>query len=70
MMRPPPTSDFRDLRATELYCPRCRGPRPVRESLLLVLPEGDLHEYTCAACGESLGKRTAPSEAPVRLVRS
>ena len=30
---------------------------PVRERLLLVLPEKDLHEYLCTGCGESLGER-------------
>jgi hypothetical protein len=29
----------------------------VREVLLLVLPDGELFEYRCLACGESLGKR-------------
>jgi hypothetical protein len=36
----------------------------VRERLLLVLPDGELYEYLCTACGDSVGKRTlsgAPS---------
>ena len=35
----------------------------MRERLLLVLPDGELYEYLCAACGASVGKRktTAPS---------
>ena len=45
------------MTAAELYCPRCRAARPVRERLLLVLPTTDLHEYRCAACGESCGTR-------------
>ena len=32
-------------------------PQPVRERLLLVLPDGELYEYLCTACGESVGKR-------------
>jgi len=34
----------------------------VRERLLLVLPDGELHEYLCARCGTSAGTRkiTAP----------
>ncbi|HOW96695.1 MAG TPA: hypothetical protein P5567_09360 [Kiritimatiellia bacterium] len=48
---------FENLTAAELYCPRCRAARPVRERLLLVLPQADLHEYRCAACGESCGTR-------------
>ena len=30
---------------------------PVRERLLLVLPEKDLYEYLCTGCGASLGER-------------
>jgi len=55
---------FRELQASELYCPTCLASRPVRERLLLVLPDGELHEYRCAACATSLGTRT------VRAVRS
>jgi len=51
-----------------LFCNRCRAPRPVRERLLLVLPDGELNEYLCGACGASVGTRkvTAP---PVAVVR-
>lgn len=31
---------------------------PVRPRLLLVLPEGELHTYHCAGCGDVLGKKT------------
>lgn len=48
---------FDTFRASELHCPRCRGPRPVRERLLLLLPAGEMHELKCAVCGESLGTR-------------
>jgi hypothetical protein len=54
---------FGDLIASELYCPKCKRAQPVRERLLLVLPSGELHEYLCAGCGSSLGKRTV--SAPV-----
>jgi hypothetical protein len=30
---------------------------PVRERLLLVLPDKDLYEYLCTGCGSSLGER-------------
>lgn len=40
-----------------LFCGRCRAPQPVRERLLLVLPDGELYEYLCTSCGESVGKR-------------
>jgi hypothetical protein len=48
---------FTSLKATELYCPKCKRATPVRERLLLVLPEGDKYEYLCAYCGTSVGER-------------
>jgi hypothetical protein len=39
----------------------------VRERLLLVLPDGELHEYRCAACATSLGTRTASSRPPAKI---
>ena len=55
----PKPAAFRDLEASELYCAQCRESRPVRERLLLVLPDGELHEYRCSACATSLGTRKA-----------
>jgi len=43
--------------AVELYCPRCRAPRPVRKRLLLVLADGDKYDYVCAVCGEVIGAK-------------
>lgn len=57
---------FENLKASELFCPRCRTARPVRERLLLVLPHADLHEYRCGVCGESCGTREV-THAPVPL---
>lgn len=57
-------NQFEDLRASELYCPRCKVARPVREKLLLVLPHAELHDYRCAVCGDSLGSREVKA-APV-----
>jgi hypothetical protein len=48
---------FENLRASELYCPRCATLRPVKERLLLVLPGAELHDYRCVVCGDSLGSR-------------
>ena len=48
---------FDDLRATELYCPKCKTLRPVRERLLLVVPHGEIYAYRCTGCGETLGTR-------------
>ncbi len=52
------SQQFGEFVASELFCPSCRRAQPVRERLLLVLLDGELHEYVCARCGASLGKRT------------
>jgi hypothetical protein len=67
--RPPRPRSFGGLEASELFCQRCQGARPVRERLLLVLPDGELHEYRCAVCASSLGTRTLRGRppGPVRL---
>jgi hypothetical protein len=65
MMRDHPGDEpreFEDFQATQLFCSRCRGAQPVRERLLLVLPDGELREYLCGACGASVGSRRV--EAP------
>ena len=51
------SGEFKELDATELYCPRCKMAVPVRKRLLLVLPEGDKYEYTCAYCAETVGSK-------------
>ena len=69
-MRPARRHDqFEELQASVLFCDGCRAPRPVRERLLLVLPDGELHEYLCAACGRSVGSRRVTQARPVSLVR-
>jgi hypothetical protein len=72
--RPPrgpaaPRGDFEALQASVLFCNRCRAPRPVRERLLLVLPDGELNEYLCAACGSSVGSRKVTAPPPPLVVR-
>jgi len=52
---------FEHLRASEIYCNRCRKAQPVRERLLLVLPHAELHDYRCTVCGDSLGSREVTS---------
>lgn len=58
---------FDSFRASEMYCPKCRAVRPVRERLLLVTPRSEIHDYRCEVCGESLASRetTAALRAPV-----
>ena len=63
--RPTPADAFEQLQASMLLCPRCRVARPVRERLLLVLPDGELHEYLCTACGASAGTRKVSGPPPV-----
>ncbi len=50
-------SMFKELDATELYCPKCGQAVPVQKRLLLVLPDGDKYEYRCAFCAESVGTK-------------
>jgi hypothetical protein len=63
-----PPEQFEEFQASALFCARCQAAQPVRERLLLVLPEGELYEYLCAACGSSVGKRTVTAPpSPVLL---
>jgi hypothetical protein len=48
---------FDSFKASRLYCRRCAKSMPVRERLLLVLPDKDLYEYLCTGCGDTLGGR-------------
>jgi hypothetical protein len=68
MPRPRPDA-FEQLQASVLFCARCGAPRPVRERLLLVLPDGELNEYLCGACGSSVGTRKVTAAPPVVLAR-
>lgn len=48
---------FENLRASSLYCQHCQAAMPVRERLLLVLPEKEIYDYLCAGCAASVGQR-------------
>ena len=61
--------DFEEFQASEIFCPRCRAAQPVRERLLLVLPDGDLFEYLCSRCGTSVGSRKVSGPAPSMVLR-
>ena len=65
--RAPPAESFERFEASALFCNRCQAAQPVRERLLLVLPDGELYEYLCTICGSTLGKRRATQERPVLL---
>jgi hypothetical protein len=49
---------FDQFNAALLYCNKCGKAMPVRQRLLLVLPDGDLYDYTCQACHSSVGSKT------------
>lgn len=49
---------FDQFNASLLYCNQCGRAMPVRERLLLVLPDGDLYDYTCQQCNSSVGSKT------------
>ena len=66
--RQPGKSMFKEFDATELYCPRCQRPVPVRKRLLLVLPEGEKYEYRCAYCAESIGHKIARDQQPIKIL--
>jgi len=48
---------FEKFAATHLYCDNCNRSMPVKEELLLILPDGALYDYICQGCGQSLGTR-------------
>jgi hypothetical protein len=48
---------FENFTASSLYCEKCKAAMPVRERLLLVLPDRELYDYLCTGCGSSVGSR-------------
>ena len=48
---------FESFKASQLYCRKCVKSMPVRERLLLILPDKELYEYLCTGCAASLGER-------------
>jgi hypothetical protein len=48
---------FENFTASTLYCEKCRATTPVREKLLLVLPDREIFDYLCSECGSSVGQR-------------
>ncbi len=66
------SGQFESLRASSLFCRRCGQAMPVRERLLLVLPEKEIYDYLCTGCADSLGQRevTAGELRQTRAVRA
>jgi len=48
---------FESFTASSLYCEKCKAAMPVRERLLLILPDRELYDYLCTNCGASVGQR-------------
>ena len=55
---------FEQLQASHLYCNTCRQSMPVRQRLLLILPDGELYDYLCQGCGNSVGSKTDRTATP------
>ncbi len=53
----PGMEQFESFKASQLYCRKCAKSMPVRERLLLILPDKELYDYLCTGCAESLGQR-------------
>lgn len=50
-------NQFENFTASSLYCDKCKATMPVRERLLLILPDKELYDYLCTGCGSSVGAR-------------
>jgi hypothetical protein len=48
---------FENFTASSLYCQKCKATMPVRERLLLVLPDKEIFDYLCTGCASSVGQR-------------
>jgi hypothetical protein len=58
---------FDQFKAALLYCNQCRRAMPVRERLLLILPDGELYDYTCQGCNSSIGSKTERASLRTKL---
>jgi hypothetical protein len=48
---------FENFTASSLYCQKCETAMPVRERLLLILPDKEVYDYLCTGCASSVGQR-------------
>ena len=48
---------FENFTASSLYCDKCKTAMPVRERLLLILPDKEVYDYLCTGCASSVGQR-------------
>ncbi|HIE65607.1 MAG: cytoplasmic protein [Nitrospira sp.] len=61
---------YDQLSASLLYCNKCGRAMPVREKLLLILPDGELFDYLCQGCGSSVGSKTEKTLSKAAVVTS
>ena len=61
-------SQFKSLRASSLYCSKCQKAMPVRERLLLVLPDKEIYDYLCTGCAGSVGQREVTNAEKITAV--
>lgn len=59
---------FESFRASSLYCQKCKKAVPVRERLLLVLPDKEIYDYLCTGCASSVGQREVTSAEKLRTM--
>jgi hypothetical protein len=59
---------YKDFDATELYCPRCKKAVRLRKRLLLILPQGEKFDYSCAFCGTSVGDKMVTTKDNARIL--
>ena len=52
-----PQQQFENFTASSLYCEKCKAAMPVRERLLLILPDKEVYDYLCTGCASSVGQR-------------
>ena len=52
---------FENFTASSLYCEKCKTAMPVRERLLLILPDKEIYDYLCTGCAMSVGQREVTS---------
>ena len=48
---------FENFTASSLFCEKCQAAMPVRERLLLILPDKEIYDYLCTGCASSVGQR-------------
>jgi hypothetical protein len=59
--RSPDPEAYGSLEASLLHCPQCRQAMPVRKRLLIVLLDGEKHEYVCQRCGTPCASKVEPA---------